>query len=96
MLRLTNLAIPLDYTDESLRETLLKKLKLSPDQLLSFLVSRRSIDARNKQDVHFVLSVDLSVKNESNVLRHRKNLTLVQPLSSPVESPCHRVQAKWK
>ena len=78
MLRLINLNVPLDYTQESLRTILLKKLKLTPDQLLSFHISRRSVDARNKQDVHFVLSVDLSLKDESTALRHNKNLSRIQ------------------
>ena len=79
MLRLTNLSVPLDYTEESLRGLLLKKLKLSADSLLSFRVSRRSVDARNKQDVHFVLSVDLTLKDEPFALRHNKNLAHIHP-----------------
>ena len=78
MLRLTNLSAPLDYTEDSLKGILLKKLKLSPDQLLSFHVSRRSVDARNKQDVHFVLSVDLKLRDEQSALRGNKNLSPVQ------------------
>lgn len=78
MLRLTNFSVPLDYTEQSLRSLLLKKFRLSPDQLVSFSISRRSVDARNKQDVHFVLSVDLSLKNESAALRHNKNLAYTQ------------------
>ena len=78
MLRLTNLSVPLDYTEDSLKLILLKKLRLSPDQLLSFTISRRSVDARNKQDVHFVVSVDLKLKNEQSVLKHNKNLTPIQ------------------
>ena len=77
MLRLTNLSVPLDYTEESLKLILLKKLRLTPDRLLSFHISRRSVDARNKQDVHFVLSVDLKLKDEQSVLKHNKNLTPV-------------------
>ncbi len=86
MLRLTNLSVPLDYTEDSLKLILLKKLRLSPDQLLSFTVSRRSIDARNKQDVHFVLSVDLKLKNEQSVLKHSKNLA---PVQNPDKSKHH-------
>ena len=78
MLRLINLSVPLDFTEDSLRSLLLKKLRLPPEQLLSFRVSRRSIDARNRQDVHFVLSVDLSVKNEAQLLHRNKNLSQVQ------------------
>ena len=78
MLRLINLNVPLDYTDESLRSVLLNKLRLTPGQLLSFRISRRSIDARNKQDVHFVLSVDLRLKDETSALHRNRNLSRVQ------------------
>ena len=77
MLRLINLNVPLDYTEESLRSLLLKKLRLAPDQLLSFRISRRSVDARNKQDVHFVISVDLTLKDENSALHHNKNLSRI-------------------
>lgn len=83
MLRLTNLSVPLDYTGDSLQALLLKKLKLSPAELKSFQVSRRSIDARNKQDVHFVLSVDLALKNEQAALRRNKNLSVIQNTRLP-------------
>ena len=86
MLRLTNLSAPLDFTEDSLRLLILQKLKLSPDQLLSFHISRRSIDARNRSDVHFVLSVDLSLKNEQAVLRHSKNLTFINPVAKHVSA----------
>ncbi len=89
MLRLTNLSVPPDYSEESLRALLLQKLKLPSDQLLSFHVSRRSIDARRKDDVHFVLSVDLTLKNEQAALRHGKNLSVLHP-ASPARLPSVR------
>ena len=78
MLRLINLNVPLDYTEDSLRILLLKKLSISSDQLLSFSLYRRSVDARDKENVHFVLSLDLLVKNESALQKKHKNLTLIQ------------------
>lgn len=69
MLRLSNLSVPLDYTDSSLRAAILKKCSLSSDQLLSYSVVRRSVDARDKSSLHFVLSVDLKVKNEQALLK---------------------------
>ena len=75
MLRMTNLKLPLDYTDADLKALLLKKLSLPPEHLLSFRVSRRSVDARDRNDVHFVLSVDLSLRDESSALRRNKSLS---------------------
>lgn len=79
MVKLTNLNAPLDYTEESLRSLLLKKLRLSPDQLLSFRVARRSVDARDKSAVHFVLSLELSLKDEQAALRRHRFLAPVSP-----------------
>ena len=64
MLRLSNLALPLDYTEASLAAAVAKKCGLSPDQLLSCTVVRRSVDARKKDDVHFVLTVHFKTKND--------------------------------
>ncbi|MBQ9210796.1 MAG: FAD-binding protein [Clostridia bacterium] len=88
MLRLSNFPVPLDYTESSLRKLVLKKLGLSEDQLLSLKLYRRSVDARDKGDVHFVLSLDLQVKNEAALLKRHKQLIPVNnhplpPLPKP-------------
>ena len=64
MVRLNNLRVPLEYTDDTLRALVLKKLSLAPDRLLSLRVAKRSVDARDKRNVHFVISLDLAVRNE--------------------------------
>ena len=87
MLRLTNFSVPLDYTPESLRSMLEKKLSVPAEELISFRVVHRSVDARQKSDVHFVLSVDLRVKNESILRKKHKFLTVVSPhVSLPLPS----------
>ena len=96
MLRLTNIRIPLDYTESSLRTLLLKKLKVAEDQLLSFRISRRSVDARDKQDVHFVLSVDLSLKNEEAALRRCKNLSRIPNAHSKDHDEVCAMNHDWR
>ena len=83
MIRLTGLKAPLDYTEESLRGLILRKLSLAPDRLLSFRVVRRSVDAREKSSVHFVLHIDLSVRDEAALLKKNRALTPVPPASVP-------------
>ena len=87
MLRWTSLSVPLDYTEASLRTLMLRKLKLPPEELLSFRVVRRSVDAREKQDVHFVLSLDLALKNEAAALRRCRFLSPVKEPSPPPLPP---------
>ena len=92
MLRLTNLAVPLDAEDSILRSLIEKKCGLSPDQLLSFSVVRRSVDARDKRNVHFVISLDLKVRNEQQLL---KKCRFLSPVSRPFlpASPAARFSA---
>ena len=68
MLRLDNLNLPLSYTQAELTALVLRKLKLSPERLLKLTLVKKSVDARNKADVHLVLSVDAQVKDEADVL----------------------------
>ena len=84
MLRLSNLSLPLDYTESTLRSLILKKLKCPDASLLSFSVVRRSVDAREKGDVHFVVSVHLKLKDEAVFLKKYKFLS---PVSAPRPQP---------
>ena len=77
MLQLANLSLPPDYTEGSLRDTVLRKCGILPDQLLSCRVVRRSVDARNKSGVRLVLTVHLKVKNEQALLRKCRFLSPV-------------------
>ncbi len=81
MLRLDNLSLPLDYTMATLTEAVLKKLRIPADMLKSVALAKKSVDARDKGDVHFVVSVDAAVKNEDAVLSRLKPgvATRVQP-----------------
>ena len=83
MVRLNNFPVPLDYTENSLKALLLKKLGLSSDALLSWKLVRRSVDARDKGDVHFVMSLDLQVRGEAALLKRNKHLVRVEEKPLP-------------
>ncbi len=80
MIRLSNLSVSPDYTEASLRKAILERCSLRPEELLSFYIVRRSIDARNKKDVRLVLTLNLKVRNESALL---KKCRFLSPASSP-------------
>ena len=72
MLRIINLKVPLDAEADAPLALALKKLRADRSQVLSWRVSKKSVDARDKGDVHFVMAVDVSFKNEDMVLRAAK------------------------
>ena len=73
LLRIGNLNLPLSYTDDTLREAVLRKLRIPAGRLKGVTLVKRSIDARDKGDVHFVLTVDVLVDREDELLRQLKN-----------------------
>lgn len=81
MIRITNLSLSLDGGLDQLRKKSARLLGLRPDQLSGFALSRQSIDARKKNDVHYVCTVDLSASGEEAlVLRaQNKNIALFTP-----------------
>ena len=90
MLRLDNLSLPLDWSMTTLTELVLRKLRIPADMLQSLTLAKKSVDARDKADVHFVVSVDVKVKNEDAVLKrlkpgvaNRVNPAQLPPLSQP-------------
>ena len=83
MLRINSIKLDPGYTDKDLRESILRRLRIKAEDLLSYKPVKRSIDARDKSDIKYVLCVDVSVKNEKPVLNDKrvKNTIKAEPVS---------------
>lgn len=69
MIRITELQLPLDHPADALRAVIVKRLKIKDTDLLDFTVFKRSYDARKKNsEITFVYIIDLSVRNEAQIL----------------------------
>jgi uncharacterized protein len=69
VIRITELALPLDYPPDALRAAVLKRLQIRDADLLEVQLFKRSYDARKKNAIKFVCVVDVSVSDEAAVLR---------------------------
>lgn len=84
MLRIPNLIVPLDYSDALLRSRIAKLLHINIQDIQSVSLVRRAVDARKQ--VCFVITADVSVRQESAVLKRLPDHTKiqqVQPFSMP-------------
>ena len=72
LLRIANLKISLDAGAEAPLEAALKKLNADRKAVLSWRVWKKSVDARDRENVHFVMTVDVKLKGEDGVLRRLK------------------------
>ncbi len=70
MLRITELKLPLDHSDEELRAAIVQRLGIADEQLLGFTLFKRSYDARKKNsELLFIYTIDLEASNEDELLR---------------------------
>ena len=65
MLRLTDIKLPLDHRPEALKAAILKKLRLPAEALIDWRIFKRAHDARNKQAISYIYTVDVILKDES-------------------------------
>ena len=85
MLRLDNIPLPLDYTDDTLRKRAEKALRCRPQDICSVKLYRRAADAR--REVHFIGALDVAVKNEAEILSRlpeKSRVRQIQPFVMPV------------
>jgi uncharacterized FAD-dependent dehydrogenase len=69
MLRLTDIKLPLDHRPEALKAAIAKKLKLPAEAMLDWRIFKRAHDARNKNALLYIYTVDVTLKDESRAPR---------------------------
>ncbi|QEK11283.1 NAD(P)/FAD-dependent oxidoreductase [Crassaminicella thermophila] len=73
MIRVNEVKLSLDEDISLLKEKIAKKIKIHPKEIISYKIFRESIDAR-RNNISFVYSVDVELKNEEKVLRKNKQV----------------------
>jgi uncharacterized FAD-dependent dehydrogenase len=79
MLRLTELKLPLGHEAAALPAAIAERLGLAEEELVDWAVARRAHDARRKSAILIVYSVDVTVRNEAQVLARLSGDTRVRP-----------------
>lgn len=74
MLRVTDIQLPLDHAEADLPAAILKRLNITPEQLLEFSIFKRSYDARKKTAIVLIYTVDVTVTDDEALLYKLKNV----------------------
>ena len=72
MLRLSQVKLPIDHGDEDLPNAVLRRLRIPAEQLLDWRLVKRSIDARRRDRIQLIYSVDVRVQSEAALLRRHR------------------------
>ncbi len=81
MIRISEIKLPLDHTDDELKSLIIKKLAIPADDLLSFNIFKRSYDARKKNNILLIYQFDivLTTESEKKVLTAFHNQSWIRP-----------------
>lgn len=74
MIRISD--IRFELTQAVTTETIAEKIGISPSQIDHWRIHKKTVDARKKQDIHYVYSIDAELKNGKSLL-NQKNIVLV-------------------
>jgi len=69
MLRLTELRLPLNHSEEGLRAAILKELGIEGQDLTRYSIFRRSFDARKRGAIALIYHIDVETQRETEILR---------------------------
>jgi uncharacterized FAD-dependent dehydrogenase len=69
MLRLTEIRLPLGHAPEALQQAILQRLKIPAAAVRGYSVARRGYDARKRNAILFVYSLDVDVADEAQLLQ---------------------------
>ena len=68
MIRITDIQLPLNHSDDDLRLAVLTALGVPNADLIDFAIFRRGFDARKKSNIFFVYSIDAQIRDPASVL----------------------------
>ncbi|MDD4205820.1 MAG: FAD-dependent monooxygenase, partial [Candidatus Delongbacteria bacterium] len=68
MLRITDVILKTDHSADEIGTAALKRLRIPKKRLLSTRIIKRSYDARNKENILFVYTLDVEIENEKEIL----------------------------
>ena len=84
MIRLSQVRAELDEMQKPLEQLAARALKVRPEQIASVRLARKSVDARDKGDVHFSLTLDVeTAKPLSRLPRGAEEIAPNKPLPAP-------------
>ena len=70
MLRLTEIKLPLGHPEGDISSAVVQRLGISAGDLLNYRIFRRGVDARKKNHILFIYTLDVEIRNEADVLAH--------------------------
>lgn len=96
MIRINQIKLPINYTEEMLEKKIYKILKAEKSDILSISIAKRSIDARKKPEIFYSITAEVEAKKEGMLVKRAKNnqVALAEKTEYCFPSPGEKLLAK--
>ncbi|TAL86093.1 MAG: NAD(P)/FAD-dependent oxidoreductase [Rhodanobacter sp.] len=79
MLRLTDLKLPLEHTEQALADAIIRRLQIDASALHGYRVAKRSHDARRRGAIALIYALDIDTPQEAELLQRFANDPHLKP-----------------
>jgi len=87
MIRITQLKLPITHKKEEIPEKAARLLKIQREQIHKWKIVKQSIDARKKDQILFIYTVDVQVDKEKQVLKKARCPQAAEVKETPYQFP---------
>ncbi len=83
MIRVGEIKLAIGESEALLKEKIRKKLHIHSEDIIEQKIYKKALDARKKEEIQYVYTVDVTVKNEKRILEHTKtkNVTITPDMT---------------
>ena len=90
MIRINQLKLPVGHTKADMKKKAAKMMRIPEDKILSLVPVRQSLDARKKNELLYIYSLNATVSGkEGAVIKNAKNVNVVLNTEKPYRFPEH-------
>ena len=72
MIRVNSLRLEIKYSEKDITDAIRKRLRLREERPFEYELVRLSLDARKKDDIHYICSADVRIDGEKELLKDRR------------------------
>lgn len=87
MIRIRQMKLKTEHTEAEFKDKICRSLRIRKEELLSYRICRKSLDARRKPELYYIYTVDAEVSGEQRILRRNKNKDVLKSDRKPYQYP---------
>ncbi len=93
MIQIQQLKLPVSHTGEDLEAKITRLLRINKEEILSYRIAKQSLDARKKEDIRYVYTVEVATANDQKIVNRLHRETIRFFTEKPYRFPAARPEA---